>query len=90
MAEVSIAPFGAHLGTLHVVRSVEFLDQKIFRDWFGKCENTDAAIVFVERGEEWFARDNVDIDAGAVVIPEIVLEGHLCAVFPHDMILLRL
>jgi len=32
MAKVGIASFGAHLGALHIVRSVQVLDEEIFRD----------------------------------------------------------
>ena len=90
MAEVGIASFGAHLSALHVVRSVHFLDEEIFRDRFGKGGPTGAAIEFVERSEEGLAGNDIDVDAGALVIPELVLESCLCAPFPHDKIGIRL
>jgi len=89
MAKVGIASFGAHLSALHVVRSVRFLDEEIFRDRFGKRGKAGAAIEFVERSEEWFTGNDIDVDAGALVLPELVLEGGLCATFPHDKILVR-
>src|SRR5713101_8153173 len=55
MAKVGIASFGAHLGALHIVRSVQVLDEEIFRDRFAKRGHAEAAIEFVERSEEWFA-----------------------------------
>src|ERR1700722_8845174 len=90
MAKVGIASFGAHLRALHFVRSVRFLDNEIFRDRFAKRGAAGAAIEFVERSEEWFAGNDIDVDAGALVVPELVLEGGLCATFPHDKILVRL
>src|SRR5947207_2006138 len=90
MAEVGIAAFGADLSALHAVRSVHFLDEEIFGDWLGKRRPARAAIEFVERSKEWFAGDDVDVDAGTLVIPELILEGSLCAILPHDRILFRL
>src|SRR6202162_3983078 len=90
MAKVGIASFGAHLGALHLVRSVQVLDEEIFRDRFAQRGHAEAAIEFLERSEEWFAGNDIDVDAGALVIPELVLEGGLCATFTHDKILVRL
>ena len=90
MAKVGIASFGAHLGALHIVRGVQVLGEEIFRDRFAKRGHAEAAIEFVERSEEWFAGNDIDVDAGTLVIPELVLEGGLCATFPHDKILARL
>ena len=90
MAEVGIATFGADLSALHAVRSVHFLDEEIFRDRLGKRGTARAAIKFVERSEEWFARDDIDVNAGAFVVPKLILEGGLCAILAHDRILFRL
>src|SRR5206468_12676142 len=54
MAKVGVASFGAHLGALHIVRSVQLLDEEIVRDRFAKGGHADAAVVFVERSEELF------------------------------------
>src|ERR1043166_3295299 len=77
MAKPGIASFGAHLRALHIVRSVRFLDQEIFRDWFGKRGEAGAAIEFVERSEEWFAGNDIDVDAGALVVPEQRAHRHV-------------
>jgi hypothetical protein len=90
MAKVSVASFGAHLRTLHIVRSVQVLDEEIFRDRFAKCGHAYARVVFVERNKEWFAGDDIDINAGALVVPELVLENPLGATFPHHEIFLGL
>src|SRR5207248_3545101 len=90
MAKVGVTSFGAHLGALHIVRSVQVLDEEIFRDRFAKCGHADLGVVFVERSEEWFAGNNIDVDAGALVVPEFVLKRGLRATFPHDGIFLGL
>ena len=90
MAKVGIASFGAHLGPLHIVRSVQVLDEEIFRDRFAKRGHAGAAVVFVERSEEWLAGNHIDVDAGARVFPELVLKRGLRATFPDDEIFLGL
>src|ERR1700674_988912 len=76
VAKVGVASFGAHLGALHLVRSVRALDEEIFRDWFAERRHAEAGIVFVDRSEEWLVTNDVDVDAGTVVVPEFVLERH--------------
>ena len=90
MAEVGIAAFGADLDALHVPRIVRFFNDEIFRDRFGKRGPAGAAIEFVERSEEWFAGGDIDVDAGAFVFPELILEGGFCTILAHDKILVRL
>src|SRR5438045_1343923 len=90
IAKVGVASFGAHLGALHIVRSVQVLDEEIFRDRFAERGHAEATIEFVERSEEWFAGNDIDIDAGALVIPELVLKRGLRSTFPHDEIFLGL
>jgi hypothetical protein len=90
IAKVGVTSFGAHLGALHIVRSVQVFDKEIFRDRFAECGHADAAIEFVELSEEWFAGNDIDIDAGALVVPELILESPLGATFPHDGIFLGL
>jgi hypothetical protein len=72
MAKVGIASFGAHLGALHIVRSVQALDEEIFRDRFAKRGHAEAAIEFVKRSEEWFAGNDIDVNAGALVVPDSI------------------
>src|SRR5438552_6433081 len=67
MAKVGVAPFGAHLGALYPVRSIQALDEEIFRDGFAERRHAEAAIVFIDRSEEWFVGNHIDVDAGTVV-----------------------
>jgi hypothetical protein len=87
---VGVTSFGAHLGALHVDRSVQVLDEESFRDRFAKRGQAEAAIEFVERREQWFAGNDIDVDAGTLVIPELVLKRRLGATSPHDEIFLGL
>ena len=77
IAKVGVTSFGAHLGALHIMRSVQVLDEEIFRDRFAKCRQAGAAIEFVERSEEWFAGNDIDVDAGALVITMDQSMGYL-------------
>ncbi|SRR5713101_345858 len=88
MAKMGVTSFGAHLGALHIVRSVQLLDEEIFRDRFAKRGHADAAVEFVERSEQWFAGNDIDVDPGPLVVPELILESSLGATFPHDEIFL--
>jgi hypothetical protein len=87
---VGVASFRAHLGALHIVRSVQVLDEEIFRDRFAKRGHAGATVEFVQRSEEWFAGSDIDVDASTVVIPELVLKRRFGATFPHDEIFLGL
>ncbi len=90
IAKVGVTSFGVHLGALHIVRSVQALAKQIFRDRFAECGKADVAVEFVERSEEWFAGNDIDIDAGALVVPQLILERRLGATLPHDGIFLGL
>jgi len=88
MAKVGVTSLRAHLRPLHTVRIVRSLDEEIFRDRFAECGQADLAVEFVERSEEWFASNDIDVDAGAVLVPELILERRLGATLPHDVIFL--
>src|SRR5882724_8801027 len=90
MAKVGVTSFSAQLGALHIVRSVQVLGDEIFRDRFAKRGQAEAAIEFVGRSEQWFAGNDIDVDAGAPVIPELVLKRRLGATSPYDGIFLGL
>src|SRR5437870_11420638 len=90
IAEVGVTSFGVHLAPLHIVRSIQALAKEIFRDRFAECGKADVAVEFVERSEEWFAGNDIDIDARALVVPELILERRLGATLPHDGIFLGL
>ncbi len=90
MAKMGVTSLRAHLGALHIFRSVHRLDEEIFRNRFAECGQADLAVEFVERSKEWFAGDDIDVDAGAVLVPELILERRFRAALPHDVIFLGL
>src|SRR5438445_10797306 len=79
IAKVRVAAFAPHLGALHIMRSVQVLDEEIFRDRFAKCRQAGAAIEFVERSDACFAGNDIDVDAVPLVIPELVWKSSLAA-----------
>src|SRR3954453_10506348 len=72
-----IAAFGADFDALHVVRVVLHGGYQIGRDRFAKAGHADARVVFVERSEERLASDDIDVNAGTLIVPELVLKWHL-------------
>jgi len=90
IAEMGVAAFGGDSGALHIVGSIQFLNQQIFRDWLGKGGLADAGIVFVERTKQGFAGDDIDVNAGPLVVPKLILERRLGAALPHHEIFLGL
>jgi hypothetical protein len=90
IAKVGVTSFGADLGTLHIVRRVLDLEEEIFRDRLGERGEADPSVKFVERNEKRFAGNDVDVDTGLLVIPELILESPLGATLAHDGIFLSL
>src|SRR5438874_9129008 len=69
------------------MRSVDLLKDAIRRDRFGKCWSSGSAIEFVERAKERIVGDNVDVDAGTIIVPIFVSKRGLGSVLPGDAIL---
>src|SRR5207237_8419467 len=72
---------------LHVILIFGLLKDGIRRDSFATRRSSCSAIEFVERAEERVVGDNVDVDAGAIVVPIFVSERGLGAVLAGDAIL---
>ena len=88
MAKMRIALFGSDLGPLHAKAAIGFFGHVQFLDWLGETGPAAAAIELVERTEKGFARDDVDIDSGAMLIPIGIMESRLGAAHLRDAILL--
>src|SRR5204863_5128052 len=73
-----------------VVRRMQARGEKIFCDRVGECGEADPSIEFVERSEKRFAGNHIDVNAGLLVIPELILESPLAATLAHDGIFLSL
>src|SRR5204863_7543107 len=69
------------------MRSVDLLKDGIRRDRFGKCWSSGSAIEFVERAKERIVGDNVDVDAGTIIVPIFVSKRGLGSVLSGDAIL---
>ena len=69
MAKARITSLVAHLGPLHLVCVIGHLDEKIVRNGFRERRQTDFAVELVDRSEQRFARNDVDVDANLLVIP---------------------
>jgi len=89
MAKMGVTALTAHFRALHIIRIVRSLDEEIFRDRFAERGQTDLAIKFIEGSEEWFARDHIDVDAGLVTIPKLILKRRFGSTLPDDIIFLR-
>ena len=88
MTEVRIAFLSAHLCADHPITLVGSLDDMFRRDRFGETGPSGAAIELIERGEERLVRDDVDINAGAVIVPVRVSKRRFGSVLARDMVLL--
>src|SRR5438309_2339183 len=88
MTEMRIAFLSAQLCTDHAITLVGSLYDMFRRDRFGETGPAGAAIEFVERGEKRFVRDDIDINAGVVIVPVRVSKGRFGPVLARDMILL--
>jgi len=64
VAEMTIAMRGAYFRARHAVPSVAYFDDVGRLDRLGEARPAAAGIKLVSRGEQWFARDNVDVDPG--------------------------
>ena len=80
VAEMAVRMGGTHLGADHVVaRVVPFADVRGL-DRFGEAWPATAGFEFVGRGEERLAGDDVDINAGLVVVQVLAAAGILRSV----------
>ena len=90
MAKAGITSLGAHLGPLHLVCVVGHLDEEIFRNGFRERGQADVAVELVDRSEQRFAGNDIDVDADLLTVPELILKRCLRAVPPHHAIFLSL
>jgi hypothetical protein len=84
MAKVSVTSLGADFGPMHIVRRVQVFDQKIVRDRFAECGQANLRIEFIDRSEEWFQGNDINVDTLLIVVPKLILERRFGATLPHD------
>ena len=88
MAEMRIAFLRPHFGPHHVETVVEFFHDVLRPDGFCETGEAGPGIVFVERGKERLVRDDVDVKAGFVVVPMLIVERRLGSVLARNVELL--
>ena len=88
VAEMGIAFRAADFGPIHSHGAIGFLDDLFFGDRFGETGPAASAIEFVERSEEWFAGDHINVNPWRVIVPVGVVERGLGATFLCHVVLL--
>jgi len=82
MAEMGIAFRAADFGPIHSQGAIGFLDHFFFCDRFGEAGPAAPAIEFIERGEQRFAGDDINVNSGRVIVPIGIIErglgSHFC------------
>ena len=89
MAEMGIAFRAADFGPIHSQGAIGFLEDFFFGDRFGETGPAASAIEFIERSEEWFAGDDINVNPWRVIVPVGVVERGLGATFLCHVVLLR-
>ena len=79
----------ADFRSLHADRDVRLFHYVLFCNWFGETRPAGAAVELIERSEKGLAADDIDINAGAMVIPIFIPKGWLGPALLGDVILLR-
>src|SRR5262245_251289 len=90
VAETTVTSLGAHLDPLHLVCVVGYLDKEIVRNGFRERGQADLAVELVDGSEKRFAGNNIDVDAGLLVVPELILKRGLRPVSAHYVVFLSL
>ena len=85
---MGIAFRAADFGPIHSHGAIGFLDDLFFGDRFGETGPAASAIEFVERSEEWFAGDHINVNPWRVIVPVGVVERGLGATFLCHVVLL--
>ena len=88
VAEMRIACFAANLSALHSVGRIPLFHHGLRRYGLGETGPARAAVELVQRTEERFARDNIDVNSGLVIVPVSVVKRSFRAAFSRDVILI--
>ena len=87
VTKMGITSHRANFDALHLERVVRLFHNHIGTDRFGEAGTAQLAIEFVERGKERFACNEIDVEAGAEIIPILILKRSLAPVLAHDVVL---
>src|SRR5690242_6303445 len=89
MAQVAAAVGGADLGPDHQVPEIPTPDHVTRLDRHREARPAGVAVVLADRGEQRLAGHDIDVEAGLLVVPVLVVERRLGAVLLGDPVLLR-
>src|SRR6266404_1975511 len=88
--EMRIAFAAADFRSFHAERFVCFFGDVAVLDRFGEAGPSRAAVEFVERSEERFAADHIDIDSGFMIVPVFISKRRFgAALLGHAVLLGR-
>ena len=87
VAEMRIARFSTNLRALHSVGRIALFRYVLRLDRFGEAGPTRAAVEFVQRTEEWFARNDVHVNSRLVIVPVGVVKRRFCAALTGHLVL---
>lgn len=77
MAEMGIGGLRANLGADHAMGGVVALDDFLIDERLAEAGPTTPGIELIQRTKERFAGNDVDVNAGFVIVPEFVSKGRL-------------
>src|SRR5438270_4409714 len=89
MAEMRIAVAAADFGAFHSERAVRFFGDVALRDRLGETGPAAPAVELIERCEKRFATDNIDINAGPMIVPILISKRRFGPALLSDAILFR-
>src|SRR5438093_11961470 len=83
-----IARFPTNLSTFHSERGILFFGNFVWRYGLGETGPTGTAVELVQRADERFAGDDIDINARLVIVPVSIVKWRLRAAFACEVILI--
>ena len=87
VAEMRIARLPANLRALHSVGCIPLFRHVLGLNRFGEAGPTRAAVEFVQRTEEWFAGDEVDVNSRLMIVPVRVVKWRFSAALTRHLVL---
>jgi len=88
VAEMRVTCFGTDFRTLHPIGGIPLFNYFVFGHWLCEAGPARAAIEFIFRREERFARDDIDINSILVIVPVGILKGRFRGAFARHLILI--
>src|SRR5581483_10878025 len=83
--QVRVRVLRTDLGAHHEELAIRPGDDVLGGERFGEARPAGAGVELVERAEQWLAGDDVDVDAGLMIVPVLVPERRLGAIVLGDL-----